>query len=159
MPTNYDRIDLRWNWRGDYILGQNMDLADSADDQIQGFIDMVMDVVSADMGDWQEHPSRATSLSEFIGQANTRDTAREIQERVVAALTTNFVVRAQDLSVKVTPIDIHSVLIIIIIAAKATANNSLEPRDPITITLLHDYQERGVMAIGYTGSKGMFPET
>ena len=158
MAGNYDRVDERWCFRGDYLRGKDGDIADSSGDQILSFVDMIMDIVAADLNDWQEHPGRAASLSEFIGEPNTRETGKEIQDRVAASLTVNQVVRAQDLQVRVAPVDIYSVLIIITISALATPQNSLIAGDPLVITLAHDYRERGVMAVGYTGSRGAFPE-
>ena len=147
MPANYNAIDLRWLWSGDYGLGPDGDFLDSSLDQIQSLEDDIMSVVQADLFDWEEYPSRAASLSEFIGEPNTRDTAKALQQRVSTALIANGVVRANDLQVRIIPIDVHRLMIIIKVLAQANAQNSLQPGRAATIAMVFDYMERGILPV------------
>ncbi len=146
IPSNYDRIDIEWTWNGDFNVGKDGDLADTQGDQIQSLIQEIQTVAQSALNDWKEHPSLGAGLEDFIGEANTRETANEINSRLTAALTLNDIVRDEDLTVRTIPVGPHTVLITITVEALATQNNSLES-NTVTTSTVFDYFERGVVFV------------
>lgn len=146
MPTNYDKVDLQWSWNGDYSPGQDHDFADTSSDKIQSLVQEIQTVVQSSLADWEEHPGLGAGLDDFIGEANTRQTAESLKTRVRDSLILFNIVRDTDLDVKVLPVGPHTVLILIRVAALATEENSLA-ENSIVITTVFDYLERGVFFI------------
>lgn len=144
MPTNYDSVDLEFSWNGDFQLGKDGDIADTYNDQIQTLIQNIQTVVNSELNDWKEHPALGAGLDDFVGEPNTKDTARQINARIVGALVQNNIVLEDDVTVKVVPVDRHTVFITITVTALATADNSLEGTS-VTTSLVFDYFERGVV--------------
>jgi hypothetical protein len=146
MPSNYDKIDLEWTWNGDFNVGRDGDLADTESDQIQSLIQEIQTVAQSALDDWAEHPSLGAGIDDFVGEANSRETARKIESRLEGALTLNNIVRDEDLNVRVVPIGPHTILVTITVEALATQNNSLE-NNTVTTTVVFDYFERGVVFV------------
>ena len=143
MPSNYDKIDLRYTWNGDFLPSEEGDLADTSIDQIQTVIEMIQLVVNSAVADWREHTGLGAGLEDFIGEPNLRETGDQIRDRIKSTLVINNIVREQDLSINITPVGNHAVLIIIKLAALATPQNSMED-NVATISLVFDYNERGI---------------
>lgn len=147
MPTVYDNIDAIWEWNGDYSIGPDGDLANTEFDQVQDVIQQIRIVVASSLGDWEEHPTRGADLDEFIGEGNTRITAERIQNRINSILVAHNVVRSEDLTVRVVPVGPHEVFITVSVDAAATDNNSVRT-DSIVVSLVFDYNERGIFFVG-----------
>ncbi len=144
MAANYDIIDLTYTWNGDYKIGHDGDLEDTSEDQIQSLIQEICDIVRSSIGDWEEHPNRAASLDDFIGEPNNRDTADAISARIKTALISNDLVRANDVSVRVIPVGIHQVMIVVSVSVLATQNNSIIAGGQAIVSLLFDSIEKSV---------------
>jgi hypothetical protein len=144
MASNYDNIDLLTSWNMDYVPGEDGDLADNSGDQILSLTQEIQTIANSSLGDWEEHPQYAASLDDFVGEPNNRDTSRAIVERLRTALITNNVVRSEDLIVKIVPISRHQVLIIVSVDATPTQNNSIIKNAPAVVSIIYDYQERGL---------------
>jgi hypothetical protein len=143
MPANYDRIDFEWSWNGDYGISSDGDIGDTSRDQIQSLVQEVQSIISSSLNDWEEYPGIGANLDAFVGEANTKETSRLLRLRVKDALIFNNIVREDDLEIKIVPVGIHSVLIVLRIAALATPNNSLD-QNSMVVSLIYDYTERGV---------------
>lgn len=146
MPTSYDAIDLVWGKRGDYEVGYDGDLADTSRDQIESLIQEVRSVVASEFGDWREHPQRAASLSDFIGEPNSRETGAALERRIKDALVANNVVLSRDLDARAVPISIHEILVILTIRALPTENNSLDATT-VKTSIVFNWQERGIFFV------------
>lgn len=144
MGSNYNAIDLQYLWTGDFAPGSDGDFLDTSGDQIQSLIQEIQTIANSCLGDWEEHPQYAASLDDFIGEPNNRETSRLIIDRLRTALITNNIVRSQDLNVKIVPISRHQVLIIVSVEAVSTPNNSIVNGNPVVVTIVYDYQERGL---------------
>jgi len=142
--ANYDNIDFLWSFDGDFSVGSDGDIADTSSDYIQSFKSEVMTVCKSEINDWKANPNYAATLSDFLGEPNTRENGKRIEERIVSALTSNTVVRREDLQVKVVPVNIHQVLIMIRIDAVSTPQNSLEVGEPVTVSLIYDSTENNI---------------
>lgn len=147
MATIYDAIDVTFTYNGDFIPGVDGDFDDTSADQIQSLVQEIQTIANSSLGDWQENPSYAATLDDFIGLPNTRETARQLTERLRVALITNNVVNADDLTVRTIPIDKHKLLIMVSVAAAATPNNSLTSGTLTTVSLVYDYSEQGIINV------------
>lgn len=151
MPSNYDKIDLRFSWNGDYSIGPDGDVADTSQDQIVAVVEQVQTILSSSARDWEEYPSLGVGLDDFVGEPNTKEVARRLELKVKDVLIISNTVRANDLDVKVIPVGIHSVLIIVKIQALATSSNSLQSgTSGIVVSVVFDYQEHGIFVLDKT---------
>ncbi len=143
MPQNYDRIDLSFSWNGDLEISPNGDLFDTSDDQIEALRQNVVDVVRSVTGDWEFNPLAASDLVDYLGEANSRETAARMRKQLFAALVTHVNIASGDLGVKIVPLNHETVSILIAVSALPTGNNSLE-QGQIVFTFVYTYGERGV---------------
>ena len=144
MPRNYDNIDAKWDWNGDYLVGKDGDLSDTRDDQVEDLVQQIRIITASALGDWDEHPSRAAGLEDFVGEPNTRPIAQSIRKRVESALIDNNVVSENDLIVNIMPVGPHELFINIGVSALATENNSLST-NRTSVQLVFDTNERLVL--------------
>lgn len=173
MATIYDLIDMEWLPSGDLTLGifppenrllitstRNLIVTSKNDlggisstetDQIQGFVQLIDTWLQADPGDWRDTPDVGVGLYEFIGKPNSRETAELIKQKIFNGLTQAGIVRSGDLEVDITPIDIHSILIMLHIKARPTSNNSLT-QDTISIGYSFNIGERNIVPLGIVTS-------
>lgn len=150
MAANYDAIDVTFSWNGDFLVGRDGDFADTSSDQIQSLIQEIQDVSASSLSDWLEHPTRAASIEEFVGEPNSRETGQQIKDRIFSALVVNGIVQARDLEVRVVPIGIYTVMVIVRVTAQASVSNSLQTNS-VVVTLAFDYKERGIYFASDTG--------
>jgi hypothetical protein len=142
VARNYDSIDLDFTWDGDFLADQQGDLKDTSEDLLLSFKNEVFTIVKSDLQDWREDPSVGADLGDFIGEPNTSDTGKAIEQRIRNALT--IIATPNDLDVRVIPVGIHRVLIVLNIQVLATEDNGLKAGDAVTVSFLYDYFERGV---------------
>lgn len=142
--ANYDSIDLAWNWDGDFVLGNDGDLADTSDDLIRSLENEIATLVKSETADWQKHPTFAIDLSDFLGEANTKESGERIEDRIRLKLISTKLVLSSDLGVRVVPIGPHEILIIIAIEALATPGNRLVFGESVVVKLLYDTIEDGI---------------
>ena len=126
MPRNYDRIDLDFSViKGDFQPGEDGDILDTKDDQIEALRQRVGDIIRSEIGDWEHQPYAGAGLSEFLGKANSRELARKMERQISFAVVNYAGVADQDVSVKIVPLDRETVMVMIAIQAMPTVNNSL----------------------------------
>jgi len=147
MPTVYDELDLAWSPNGDIALGTNGDLLDTSTDTIRSLREQVGIICASSINDWVVYPSKGATLSDFIGEPNTPDTADAISDRLRLALTSAGVVNEEDLSIRVIPIQLHKVMIVVRIEAVETTTNSLDSSGILTVALVYDSQQNGLFII------------
>ena len=147
MPTVYDELDLAWSSNGDISLGTNGDLLDTSTDTIRSLREQVGIICASSINDWVVYPSKGATLSDFIGEPNTPDTADAISDRLRLALTSAGVVNEEDLSIRVIPIQLHKVMIVVRIEAVETTTNSLDSSGILTVALVYDSQQNGLFII------------
>lgn len=142
--ANYDSLDLRFSWAGDYSLGHDKDIADNQEDYLLSLNDQIHDIAASSLNDWEVYPKRASQLKDFIGKPNTSSNARRIEERLRLALTTANVVLDSDLEIKTIPVHVNELLIILFIKCTPTPNNKLTQSNTLVVQLVFDYNEQGV---------------
>jgi len=141
MPSNYDAIDLVWTWNGDFKVGVDGDLADTQGDQIQSTIQEIRAILRAELGDWDEHPTYAADIVDFVGEPNTAETARLIQERIKSALVKNSILNPEDLQIRIVPVGPHTLFLSLHLDAVATSNNSVDSLGS-TLSVVLDTNEK-----------------
>jgi len=140
----YDSVDLFWSWDGDFGIGTDGDVRDTGEDYLLSLIQEIHTVVKSEIGDWEGDPMVGATLSDFIGEANTRENGKKLEDRVRYKLIEAQVVRQDDLSVRVVPVSIHQVMIMINVVVVATTENKLNVGDQVNVNLLYDTMENGL---------------
>jgi hypothetical protein len=140
----YDSIDLKWTWDGDYCIGDDGDLGDTKEDYLLSLVQEIHTVVKSEIDDWVSNPLLGATLSDFLGEANTRELGQRIQDRIRQKITDISLVNSGDLSVRVEPISVSQVAIMINVLVVATENNKLTIGEPVSVNLLYDTMENNL---------------
>ena len=159
MPSIYDSIDLSWSTYGDYIIDEDGDLKDTRQDVLDSFKAEILNIVSSEIGDYELHNDFGSSLSEFQGRMNTRQTAKDLEQRLITSLTVNDIVSFNDLTVKVIPVDYDSVAIFIDIEVAATIANQLDPGEEAQLAFIYNFKDSMAMFIDKEFYTNIIPAT
>lgn len=143
MPRNYDSVDFKFSWDGDYIVDETGDIQDTSEDYLLSLQQEIQTRVKSTLGDWRDNEGIEASLDDFVGEPNTPETANEIQRRVVSSLS--GLVSPSDLRVRIVPVHIHKVLIAIGIDVMPTAKNGLTTSETITTSFVYDFFENNIL--------------
>lgn len=141
MPANYDDIDLRFAWNGDFLLGEG-DLRDNGENALLSTLDQVHDICASVSGDWAIYPNKAANLDSHLGESNTKERASRIRRDIALALVSASIVLEEDLRIDVVPVHVNKVLIIIHIDAIATPYNALSEGQQLQVALVYDSFEQ-----------------
>lgn len=144
MAGLYDSNDLKFSWNGDFSISEG-DLTDTSDDGITSLIQDIQSVCNSSLKDWEAYPRWGATLDDFIGEANTKYTAGLIHDRLRTSIVSAGIVAETDLKIKVIPVHIHRVLIVIKVNAIPTNFNTLEYDQLVTVQLVFDFVEQGVV--------------
>ena len=154
MAHIYDNIDLEFSWNGDLGFGEDGDLADTSWDYLESLKQDIHMVTASSLQDWEVYPGLGATLGDFVGEPNIRSTANAIHDRIKMAIISLGVIAEEDLLIKVIPVHIHKVLILIKVDAIPTPWNSLANGETISIKLVFDFMEQGIMFYEKTPSMG-----
>jgi hypothetical protein len=139
-----DAVDLDFDFSGDFLLGSDGDLADTADDYLRSLVNQIRDLVKSEQSNWESDPQFAADLFEFIGEPNTRAIGKKIEDRLRLRITGIGLVPERDLKIKAVPVHIHQIAVFIKISATATPDNKLTQGEPIVLTFVYDTMEQGI---------------
>jgi Fe2+ transport system protein FeoA len=142
--ANYDSVDLDFTWDGDYFVGKDGDIADTSDDLIRSLENEIHTVLRSEFGDWERDIVVGANMSEFRGEPNTRETGKQVEDRIRSRLVAIGIVQGEDLNVRVIPVGPHKVMIVIHINVTATSGNRLEIGEPLAVSLTYDSLEDSV---------------
>ena len=131
--SNYDAVDLEVGADGDLIIGENGDLKDTNHDHILSIAQELIGVMKNSPGDLEEYPTITASLYEFIGEPNTRENAKKMEEKIKTRISNALPINNYDLQVNVNAAGMHSVFIELILNAEPTTKNNLS--GPLKMTL------------------------
>jgi hypothetical protein len=145
-PRIYDRTDLAWSGRGDFIIGHNQDIMDTYEDPLRSLYQEIRTRIKSEVGDWELYPDNAAQLSDFVGEPNDKFTAESIKTRVIASIARNGLVQNSDIAVKYAPIDIDKLMVRVTIKVTPTARNG--GSEFLGITFMYDYSENHAFFIG-----------
>ena len=144
--TFYDGIDLLWTDDGDFCLGRNNDMADTSHDPLLAVAQDVYDRCKSDKGDYSELANIGASLSDFVGEPNTRDNAKLIEKRTFNAMKVGGPISPSDISLRSFPISKHTLGMVVTLAVQPTQWN--KKSQFIRMHLLYSYSENNVYPIG-----------
>lgn len=139
MASIYDSVDLDFTFDGDFLIDSTGDIKDTSEDVLLSLRNEIFTIVKSEAGDWKEDLEIGANLRDFIGEANSRENAERIKERIKVALAP--IVNTKDLTIRVVPTGIYKVLILLNINVVATQANKLKIGDLIQIAFLYDSTE------------------
>jgi hypothetical protein len=157
VATNYDSIDFSWSVRGDFLKDSTGDLASTDEDAIESEEAEILNLLMSLSGDYELHYTFAGDLKEFIGKPNTRETGKEISDKIRTSLVLANIVAANDIKVRVVPIRFDAIMIIIQINAAATQYNSLEAGQPLEIKFTFNLVSGGIVYVEKDKSTNLVP--
>lgn len=144
MAGYYDNIDLNFDENGDYTIGSDGDIGDTSSDTILSTVVEVKSIIRSDTGDFEKYPAFAANLHDFVGKPNTRETAKQIEQRIKGTLILNKIAEPNDMSIRVVPVRHDALLIIISIKAISTPTNSVEEDGSVVIPFVFNLTQGGV---------------
>ena len=110
MPRVYDRTDLYFTHRGDFLIGPEGDLYDTSDDPLRSFVQEIRTRLMSDLEDWRLYPEVGANLSSFIGEPNSKATAMSIRIKIIASLSQYGLVDTRDISISEMPLTADTLL-------------------------------------------------
>ena len=144
--TFYDGVDLLWSDDGDFCLGRDNDIADTAHDPLLAVAQDVYDRIKSDKGDYSQIPNIGASMSDYIGEPNTRENAKIIEKRIFNSMKVGGPISIGDISLKSFPISRHTLGVRLTLAVQPTQWN--KKSQFIRMHLLYSYSENNVYPIG-----------
>ena len=126
MASNYDAVDFNTTEDWDLKISENGDIAVTDTDLILSLKQQVIGILKSEEGDFQLYPTLAANLSDFIGEPNSRENAKRIEQRIKSILINGNIVQKGDLEVIVNAVTSDTVAIEILIGAIPTMYNSVE---------------------------------
>lgn len=145
MPRVYDYTDLTWTSRGDFLIGHDGDLSDTAADPLRSIFQEIRTRVMSDLGDWLFYQDVGASLSDFVGEPNNKITAEAIKTRIISSVSRHGLVARGDISVRYMPVDIDQIMFRVSISVMPTARNAGSAN--LQINLLYNYAENNVYVV------------
>lgn len=139
----YDSIDLLWTWDGDFATGDDGDIKDTKEDALLSLRQEIATVVKSEIGDWESDPAIGATLSDFLGEPNSRENGEAIESRISIKLVETGVVQREDVDVKVTPVSVHQVMIMINVVVVGTTANKMTA-NTVSVNLLYDTMENNL---------------
>jgi hypothetical protein len=144
MSNVYDTTDLAWTFRGDYTVSHDGDIMDTYEDPLRSIVQEIRDRIKSDKGDWRYYPELGASVSDFVGEPNTKLTAESIKARILMAITRNGLVNSNDVKILYAPIDIDKIMFRVSLSVAPTARNRASQY--ALINLVYSYSENNVYA-------------
>jgi hypothetical protein len=116
MARYQNIVDLLFSESGDFVLGENGDLADTRSRAYRGFIQMVLNRIMSSKGDWPLHPDIGVGLNAFVGKPNTKVIADRIKQKIVSELSKDDLIRGNELIVDIFPVSSNAIAIGVIVS-------------------------------------------
>jgi len=139
VPKVYDdSLDLYFTSNGDFCLDETNKLKDTKLDKYRFLIQRVNNRIGSTSNDWQLAPQVGANLTDFIGQRNSAENGKLIEQRIFAELTRDNFISSRHLSVKVFPISESGVGVIL----------SINPPDTVgqvNLTYSYDYRDNKIV--------------
>jgi hypothetical protein len=144
MAGVYDSNDFAWTLRGDYVISHDGDLMDTYEDPLRSVVEEIRDCVKSDKGDWKLYPEVGASISDYVGEPNTKLSAEAIKMRILTAITRNGLVNSNDVKILYAPIDIDKIMFRLSLTVAPTARNRASQY--LTLNVIYSYSENNVYA-------------
>lgn len=125
--------DLFLNEHGDIEIGFDGDLRCVYDDEVTA--ETILFRLKTYAGDYELSPICGASLEDFIGEPNTEALGREVEQRVLLALTHDGYLNPDSLTIRVSPLSRTAILIVITVSGKRGNFNTYGSLDLLTGSL------------------------
>lgn len=142
MAKNYDKVDLYFTHRGDYVISAEGDLYDTSDDPLRSQIQEMRTRIQSDIKDWRLYPEIGATLSSLIGEPNNKLTAETIKAKITASLSQYGLIDTRDLDIKYMPIDSHRILFRLKLKVSPTIANYNS--ESITLQIIYNYSDNNL---------------
>jgi hypothetical protein len=142
MPRPYDFVDMFWSSDGDYEVDERGDLQDTSYDVLRSIHQQIQTRIMSDKGDWQYQKRIGAGLSNFVGDPNTAETGRALQNAITSALLQNGLINMEDLKVKIAPISPTHIAFQVTLNYLPTRENATSL--PVTLNFMYDYADTQV---------------
>lgn len=143
MARSYDAVDLLWDGtNGDYMISHQGDIASTEFDPLQAIAQEIYTRVKSDKGDWPEAPLIGASLSDFVGEPNSREIGSQINKRIASSMQTYGAIDLADLFIDVIPVSKEQVAVILKLSVMPTARN--KSSRVLKKTFIYSYVENNV---------------
>lgn len=139
MAKVYDRNDLYFSRRGDYIVGPEGDLYDTSDDVLRSLLQEIRSRLQSDLGDWRLYPELGAELSALVGEPNNKQTAEALKAKMQASLSQFGLVDTRDMVIQYLPIDAQRLLFRMRITVAATQENL--NTESLSVQILYNYSD------------------
>ena len=140
----YDAVDVFWTWDGDMATADDGDLKDTSSDYLLSLRQEIQTVVKSEVGEWELDPTIGATLSDYLGEPNTRENGAAIENRIKTKMIEVNLVQREDLSVRVTPVGPHQIMILINVVVVASTQNQLNATNSVSVNLLYDTMENNL---------------
>lgn len=110
------RVDLWWGWSGDLVIGPDGDLKDTSEHDLVSFMQEAQTRLRGELYDWALHPHIGASLTDLVGETNSRETAEDGKTRIIAALTKDSFVDTLRIKVRYVPVGLHKILYSVVLS-------------------------------------------
>jgi len=108
MANAYTQQDIQITDDGDLVLSSNGDLKVATIDQTSKQ-DVILNLYTI-LGDMGALPFIGSRVIDFIGEPNSRQNAQLLQSEMLRALTANQRFFANDISIRIVPVNIDSIV-------------------------------------------------
>lgn len=142
MARIYDRVDLYFTRRGDFVIGPEGGLFDTSTDVLRSLVQEVRTRLRSDLQDWRLYPTLGANLSDLIGEPNNAATVSALKAKIAASLNQYSLVNSGDLEITHMPIDAHTVLLRLRIRVAATTENYNS--ESLKIQLIYNYTDGNI---------------
>jgi hypothetical protein len=144
---DYSSTDAFWTTDGDYSIGNDGDIEDTSDDALASLVQEIQTIVKSEIQDWQLDPSLGATLSDFVGEGNTRENGQKIETRIQSKVLEAGILQSQDFVVRVVPISIYQIMILVNVSVTMVQNSQLVQGNKVSVGLIWDSQENGIMTL------------
>jgi len=141
-PQVYDKNDLAWTSRGDYVVAHNGDIMDTNTDPLRSLYQEVKTRIKSNIGDWKLNQNVGASLGDFVGEPNNKMTAESIKTRIKTSLTKDGFINSKDIKIKYMPVDVDMLMFRVSIEVAKTAKNA--GSENLKINVIYNYSENNI---------------
>ena len=126
--------DFFFSSNGDFRLGDGGRLERTVGYDHRALVQTIVKRLSSTKYDWSQQPQVGANMGDFLGQNNSRETARLIKSRIVSELTRDRLISSSSLTVQIVPVSKTAILIAVFIRTD-------DPSQPIAVQFTYDMRD------------------
>tara|TARA_Y100001970_G_scaffold293528_1_gene440985 strand:+ start:5236 stop:5670 length:435 start_codon:yes stop_codon:yes gene_type:complete len=134
MNINVRAVDVHWTADGDLFITDDGDMHLATYDQNEVLVGAVARRLMSSKGDWSGQPQMGTDLISMMGLPNDAETANMIKSIITSSLTSDGLLKGEQLNVRCLPLDKYSILVSLVITA-------LQGDEPLLLAFSYDLRD------------------